>query len=79
MSKIYTTKEQREIMQNALGRRMKRGKAVKDSRNHFVTGSGDPAYDECKKLVEMGLMVERSVSWVTDSVFMVTDSGKDEL
>jgi hypothetical protein len=46
-------------------------------RNHFVTGPGSKDWDDCRALVEAGLMVERLGNILSggDSIFVVTPAG----
>lgn len=48
-------------------------------RNHFCTGEGSVDFDQCRKLVEAGYMIERKGSFLSggDSIFHVTEGGKE--
>lgn len=48
-------------------------------RDHFVTGPGSKDYDNCRELVDEGLMKEYPPSQLTggDSLFRVTPKGID--
>lgn len=49
-------------------------------RNHFVTGPGSKDWDACRALVDAGLMTENKgheLLTAGDSVFYVTEAGKD--
>ena len=58
-----------DIMKHALG-------WPKSYRNHYNTGEGSDDFADCEALVTAGLMVRRSIDWVPDYLYIVTERGK---
>lgn len=69
------TKRQTEILQHALGIRVRGDKSC---RNHFVAGLGHHDYSDLMELVRAGMMREHPASQITggDPWFGVTSSGR---
>ncbi len=65
------------ILQHSLG--LDQFGQGKRYRNHFCTGPGSFDYTTCRDLVAAGFMEERQGNDLSDgdSVFIVTDAGKD--
>lgn len=79
VTKIQTTKEEREIMGHSLGIQSIGGKKTKGGyRNYFVVGPGCKDFDLCSGLVEKGLMQRHDSRW-GGYYFSVTDTGKAEI
>lgn len=64
------SKKQLGILRHALG-------WPKNYRNHFCTGKGSDDYDDCEKLVAMGLMICSKVDWLPDDLYRVTVEGRN--
>jgi hypothetical protein len=70
------------ILQHALGRDeygIQRKNSGVDYRNHYCASEGGESIKLCREAVVQDLMVERKGSDITggDSVFIVTDKGKE--
>ena len=79
MSEVLTTRMEREIIEHALGIKVKGGEKTKGGRrNFFATYPGTSDYDTCIRLRNKGLMVQGS-SYLGPTYFHVTDAGKKEV
>lgn len=61
--------KEKQVLSHALGQT--------GYRNHFVAGEGHSDYETCLNLVKQGLMISRSINWIPDKVFHVTQEGQD--
>ncbi len=68
---ISLTKTEIDIIKHSLG--VGRG----ENRNYFCTSEGSLEYPSLEKMVKMGLMIKRKDPVSTDSMYHVTEKGKD--